>query len=218
MKQRLLREPAEQRAGQTGEQPEHRQLQAEQAQRLAARQAQAAQQCAGVEAPAGEARRRQGDRHASQQDGGQAGEIQVALGAIQGAADATAAIAGVIEALVGGQPRLGGLPIAGQGIARPVPLFDVAHPAARLHHAGGRQVVEVHQHVGRQAVEVTGFIRQVGQHPGEAQLLGADFDLVTGFQAQRHQQTGFRPHLARPRPRADGFFGVGRGSALELAA
>jgi hypothetical protein len=82
---------------------EHGQLQAVQAQCLAPRQAQAAQQGAGVQAAGGVAAGRQGHGHAGQQHGHQAGHVQVTLGLAQRAADLPVAIAGVEQALVGGQ-------------------------------------------------------------------------------------------------------------------
>ncbi|MNR07020.1 hypothetical protein D3C85_1231210 [compost metagenome] len=93
VKQTQLRQPAEQGAADTCQQPEHCQLQAEQQQRLAPRQPQAAQQRAGIEASAGESAGRQSHGNAGQQHSGQAGHVQVAFGLAKGTADLCVAVA-----------------------------------------------------------------------------------------------------------------------------
>ena len=105
VEQAKLRQPAEQGAGQARQQAQHAQLQAEQQHGFTARQAQAAQQRAGIETSTGEAVGRQRHGHASQQHGHQAGHVQVTFGLAQRAADLLVAIAGVLQPLVGSQAR-----------------------------------------------------------------------------------------------------------------
>lgn len=64
------------------------------------RQAQAAQQCTGIEAARSEAGGGERDRHPGQQDGGKAGQIQIAFGATKGTADLAIAVVGCFDALV----------------------------------------------------------------------------------------------------------------------
>ena len=101
-----MRQPAEQGAGYAGQQPEHRQLQAEQPECFAAGQAQAAQQCAGIKAPIGKTGCRQGNRHPGEQYRYQAGHVQIAFSLAECAADLLVAITPVEQALVGFKARL----------------------------------------------------------------------------------------------------------------
>src|SRR5690606_14314083 len=96
----MLRAPAQQRARQAGCEAEKRQLQRIKDQRFAARQAEAAQQGTGIEAPRGKARSGQGDRDTGQQHRSEAGEVQVLLGAAEGAADLAIAVSGGLDTLV----------------------------------------------------------------------------------------------------------------------
>ncbi|MNE29448.1 hypothetical protein D3C80_1229300 [compost metagenome] len=90
--QAQLGQPAKRCAAHGGDAAENRQLQAEQAQCLAARQAQAAQQGAGIETPGSEAAGRQRHGNTCEQHRHQAGHVQVTLGLAQGAADLLVAI------------------------------------------------------------------------------------------------------------------------------
>ena len=94
----------------------------------------------------------------------------------------------------------------------------IAHAAAGLHYAGGGQVIEVHQQVRGQAIEVAGFIWQEGQHAGQAQGFRADFHAVAGFKVKRDKQPGFGPGFAGLRPRTGLFGVVERGGAFQFAA
>ncbi len=76
----------------------------------------------------------------------------------------------------------------------------------------------MHQNVGIEAVKVSGFVRQVGQHPGQAQRFCAHLDDVANLQLQRGEQAGFGPGLARRRAIAYLFGAVERRSAFQLPA
>ncbi|MNJ48324.1 hypothetical protein D3C77_435140 [compost metagenome] len=218
LEQAQLGQPAKQGAAQGRKAAEDCQLQAEQAQRLAARQAQAAQQGTGIETAGSKAAGRQGHGHAREQYGDQAGHVQVTLGLAQGAADLLVAIARILQALVGRQ-RLGdAVPVVGQGLGLAAPQVAVADPAAGLHHAGGVEVGQVDQYPRRQAVEVAGAVRFVGQYPAHAQGFHADVDAVADFQVQGCQQAGLDPGLAGCRATAAGFAGVGFGGAAQFAS
>ncbi len=108
----MLGRPAQQSAGQAGDQPEQAQLQRVEPKGLTTRQAQAAQQGTGIEAPGGEARGGQRDRHASQQHRSETGEVQILFGAAQGAADLAIAVLGGLQPLVWLQIGFHGLAIA----------------------------------------------------------------------------------------------------------
>ena len=112
--------------------------------------------------------------------------------------------------MIGRQAGADGLTKTGQGIALAAPQLLVAHPAAGLNHAGGRQIVQMHQQVRGEAVEIAGFVRQVGQHPGQAQGLGADLDHIAGLQVQGHEQPGLGPGFTGLRAGA-GFFSLIKG-------
>ena len=73
----------------------------------------------------------------------------------------------------------------------------VAHPATRLHHLGGGQVLEVHQYSGCQAVEIPGAIRLVGQHSADAQFSVTEFQWVADLQVQGIEQARLDPDCAR---------------------
>ncbi|EXF47203.1 hypothetical protein BAY1663_00218 [Pseudomonas sp. BAY1663] len=214
----MLGDPAEQRAGQAGQQAEHGQLQSIQQQGVASGESEATQQGAGIETAGGEAGGREGDGNPGQEDRCQTGQVQVAFGAAQGAADLAVAVAGGLDALVRLQVGFQFALVGGQRLAFAAPEFAVAHPAAGLDDAGGGQVVEVHQYPRCEAVEVADPVRLVGQHAGQAQHLAADLDAVADRQAEGGEQPGFGPGFARTGAGA-GFFGlVGLGCAAQRAA
>ncbi|MNF66326.1 hypothetical protein D3C84_481140 [compost metagenome] len=97
------------------------------------------------------------------------------------------------------------------------PQFAVADPAAGLHHAGRVQVGEVDHHPGREAVEVAGPIRFVGQDAAQAQGFHADVDAVADLQVQRRQQARLDPGFARFRTAARFLGGKRGGRAFQLA-
>ncbi|MNL15105.1 hypothetical protein D3C87_1360760 [compost metagenome] len=213
-----LREPADNGTADAGEQTEHGQLQAEQHQGFPAGQSQAAQQRTGIKAAGGEARRRQCHGDTGQQHRDQAGHVQVALSLAQRAANLPVTVAGILDALVGGQAGFDQLSIGFQCLGVAAPELAVTDPAAGLHNAGGGEVAEVDQYARRQAVEVAGAVGFVGQHARHCQGFHAHIDAVADFQVQRRQQSGFDPGFAGFRA-ASGFFrGEGGGGAFQFAA
>ncbi len=91
---------------------------------------------------------------------------------------------------------LDGLAVGGQRLGRAAPHFPVADPAARLHHTGGGQILQVDHHPWGEAVEVTGAVRLVGQHAGQFQGLGADVDVVANLQVHCRKQPRLGPGFA----------------------
>jgi len=79
-----------------------------------------------------------------------------------------------------------------------------------LHDTGRGQVVQVHQHPRRQAVEVANPVRLVGQHAGQAQRLVADLDAVADLQVKCCKQPRLGPGFAGCRSAAGllGFIGL----------
>ena len=122
-----LRQPAEQGADGAGEQAQQQQLQRVEEQGFAARQTEAAQQRAGVVAPCGETGGGQRHGDAGEQHRGQAGQVQVALGTAEGIAHLAVAVAGILQALVGGEAALDLLAIGLEGFRRAFPQIAVAH-------------------------------------------------------------------------------------------
>src|SRR5690606_15608555 len=157
-------------------------------------------------AASGKSRGRQRHGNSGEQYRRQAGEVQIALGAAQGAADLTIAVFGSFDPLVRLDTCLDGLLISLQLRCRPAPELTVAHAASRLDYAGGLQVVEVHQYPWREAVEVTHAIRLVSQYAGQLQRFVADFDQVTDLQVQGGEQACLGPCFTRLRSRADLFW------------
>ncbi|MNJ46666.1 hypothetical protein D3C77_418010 [compost metagenome] len=213
LEQTQLGQPAKQGATQGREASEYCQLQAEQAQGLASRQSQAAQQGTGVESTGGKAAGRQGYCYPGQQHRDQTGHVQVALGLAQSAADLSVAIASVLQSLVGCQCFADTAPVTGQGLGLAAPEVAVGDTAARLHHASGVEVGKVDQHARRQAVEITGTIRLESQNPAHAQGFHADIDSVTDLQVQRGQQPRLHPGFAWSGTATAGFAGIGLGGA-----
>ena len=111
-----------------------------------------------------------------------------------------------------------GLSVGLQRGRRATPQFPVAHSTAGLHHTRGVEVIQVHQHTRRQAVEVAGAVRLVGQHAGQAQALLAHLDAVAHLQFQCGEQPGLGPGFAGSRAGAGAFHAVGLGGAAQLAA
>src|SRR5690606_40887839 len=72
----------------------------------------------------------------------------------------------------------------------------IAYPATGLHDLGCLQVAEIHQHPGREAVEVTGTIRLMGKQRGNAQLGVADFERIADVEAEYIEQAWFDPQGA----------------------
>ncbi|MCY1437408.1 hypothetical protein D9M71_535680 [compost metagenome] len=192
-------------------------MQAEEQQGFAAGQAKAAQQGAGVIAAGGEACGGESHGDAGEQYRGKAGQVQVALGAAQCAADLPIALAGVFQALVGGQARFDGAAVTAQDFVRSAPELAIAHPAAGLHDARGLQVVQVHHDPRGQAVEVTGAVRLVGQYAGKTQGLLPNIDAVTGFQAQGGEQARLGPGFTCLGSAACLFVAIGLRRAPEFA-
>ncbi len=100
--------------------------------------------------------------------------------------------------------------------SRSAPQFLEADPAARLDHAGGLQILQVDQDPGRQAVEVAGPVRLVGQYPGQAQGFHADVDAVADLEVQRSQQARFDPGVSGRGTAAGLFDPIGGWGTLEL--
>ena len=128
------------------------------------------------------------------------------------------AVAGILQALVGGQARLDQLAIGFQRLGFAAPEFAVADPATGLHHTGGGKVAEVDQHPWRQAVEVAGPVGFVGQHACQFQGFHADVDAVADLQIQRRQQSRLNPGFAGFRSAAGYFRGEGRRGTFQFAA
>src|SRR5690606_17492527 len=197
MHQPPLHEPAEQQADQGGNQAQSQQLNQEQPQGALATGAQTAQQGAGVIVTGGEAAGGQRYRDPRQDHGGDTGEPEELVGPLQGAADLPVVIGNRGQPLVLLQARFQPLPVGLQVGFAATEQQAIAYPATGLHDLGGLQVSQVHQHPGREAVEVAGAIRLVGKQGGNAQLGVTDFEGVADVEAKHIEQAWFDPQGAR---------------------
>ncbi|MNT05097.1 hypothetical protein D3C72_1397060 [compost metagenome] len=189
----------------------------------ALRQAEHAQHGAVVQVAGREAARGQRHGHGRQQRREQRDQAQEFLGAVQRLAHlGPAALEGVephaaqlalLDGGVGpfGEALHGGV-VARHGVA-------VAHAAGRLHEAGARHVGLVEHHARRKAHEARAPVGLQRDHAAHAQAGVAQQQRVADLQAQRVEQRGIDPdlarrrHVARHRARA-----LGRGRRLQVAA
>ena len=101
------------------------------------------------------------------------------------------AVFGIFQALVGFQGET--LTILRQHLRLATPQLLITHAAARLDHAGGGEVIEVHQQVRCQAVKIAGFIRQKRQYSGQTKGFSAYINTVAGLEVQGDKQACFCP-------------------------
>ena len=119
---------------------------------------------------------------------------------------------------MGGQAGLGLLPVGTHGFCRTAPVIAVTHPAAWLYYRGGSQIAQVDQGTRREAVEVAGTIRFIGEQAGEGQLYRAYLDPSSGLDAQGLGETCLGPELTRLRQAAGLFFSKAAGGGFQLAS
>ena len=195
--QPLLGEEPERRARHGREQRQRQQLQHRHRQREGPRRAEGLEQCHGIQVPVHVAARGHRHRDRAQQHAHQARQAQEAPGALHGVADLGARLGDVPQALtgalVGDEPGLEGIDaraLAGEQRA-------VAHAAAGLDEARGRQVGRIHDEVRRQLGKSAALVGPGDQHPGHAQARRSDRELRAHVPADRREQLRVRPRLAR---------------------
>ena len=170
-----------------------------------------------------ETARRQRDRHAGQYYPQAARQQQKALGAPQGAAYPRLPLADIQQALAVLQLRFQPVPEALQDLGRRGVQLPVLHPAAGLHHAGGGNIVIVHQHPGAVATEGSGLVGFRAGRRGHGEIRLADGDALTDGHVQQRKQARLQPHLTRCRAagrgqyRPEGLLAVGQLAAQGIA-
>ncbi len=128
------------------------------------------------------------------------------------------AVFGCLDALVWLEVGFDALFISSQLFGRAAPEFAIAHTATGLHHAGGLEIVEMHQHAWRQAVEIADAIRFVSQYAGQPQRLVTHLYLIADLQVQGGEQARFGPGFAWLRAWTWLFWLVGRCCTAKLSA
>ena len=118
--------------------------------------------------------RRERDRRRREQDGGEHGEIQKALGAVERGANLGPRIAHALHALAGGEPRRHpcAVGVHRRGLARD--LQAVAHAAARLYESGRGEVGGVQHEARLAAQKAERHARFLRDDRGDPQLAVAD--------------------------------------------
>ncbi len=96
------------------------------------------------------------------------------------------------------QSRLDGFTVGGQRFGRAAPHFPVADPAARLHYAGSREILQIDHHPRGQAVEVARTVWLVRQYPSQFQGFRADVDIITDLQINGWKQSRLGPGFTGP--------------------
>ena len=181
-----------------GDQADHQQLRQVETEQIALRGTQAAQDGAHVEMPLAVASRRHRHRDPGEHDRRQYRETEVTFRPFQGRAHGPATLFHADQFVAGSQARLEPVPEFRQvGLAarKQVP---VGQPAARLDHAGCRDIRQPDQETRRDTERIPDLAGFEGDHTGDGKRLGADLHGVAHLQAEGRKQARRRPGLPGP--------------------